>query len=98
MVVVVVVGADEEGAALLHRHGNRAHVFVKVFAFKHLPASQLPPPSPPSNAEGRTDSEGECAAAQNENAADSEAAVRHKDLGEEGGGTGFHEMRREGLT
>lgn len=80
MVVVGVVGADEEGAASLHRHGNRAHVFVKVFAFKHLPASQLPPPSPPSNAEGRTDSEGECAAAQNEN-----AAVRHKDSGRRGG-------------
>lgn len=30
LVVVVVGGAGEEGAALRHRHGNRTHVFVKV--------------------------------------------------------------------
>lgn len=51
------------------------------FPFKHLPASQLLLPFPQSNAGGRTDSEGDCAAAQNEDAQDWKAAVQHKGSG-----------------
>lgn len=69
-----------------HRHGNRTHVFVKVSL-----SNICQPPNyrllllRRPNAEGRTNSEGECAAAQNEDADDSEAAVRHKDSRGKGG-------------
>lgn len=64
------------GSLLLHLHGNCTRVFIEVSL-----SNMCQPPNYCLVFLSRTDSEGECAAAQNEDAEDSEAAVPHKDTG-----------------